>query len=96
MHVLIRKGRSARPICYYLIVTVLALFTFATLEISCHLRHVLGAFIWYKGSGGAIADFEILSSWVNVMKLFCYDMQTGIADAFLVRKNTVRYTASVY
>ena len=67
-----------------LLVVAIALFTFATLDVALLLRHVLDAFIWYHGPGGAIGEFEDISYWVNVMKTVAYNAQTSIADGMLV------------
>ncbi len=67
-----------------LVVIALLLFVFATLDVALLLRHVLYAFIFYHGPGGAIAEFSDISYWVNVMKLVTYVAQTSIADGMLV------------
>ena len=52
------------------LITVTALmFIFATFDVAFGLRHNLDAFIFYKGAGGADAEFEDISYWVNVMKV---------------------------
>jgi hypothetical protein len=50
---------------YYFVVTALLLFIFATMDVAFLLRHVLDAFIWYKGGGHAIEELSILSYWVG-------------------------------
>ena len=52
-----------------LIVVAGLMCIFATLDTAFGLRHNLDAFIFYKGSGGANAEFEDISYWVNVMKV---------------------------
>ena len=52
-----------------LIVVAGFMFVFATLDVAFGLRHNLDAFIFYKGTGGANAEFEDISYWVNVMKV---------------------------
>ena len=68
-----------------LIVIVILLFVFAILDIILLLCHVLDAFVWYKGPGGAVEEFSNISYWVNAMKLVTYGAQTSIADGMLVR-----------
>lgn len=46
--------------------------------------HNINAFVYYKGPGGASAEFGIVSYWVNVMKTADYVAQTAIGDAILV------------
>ena len=51
-------------------VVVMALMAiFATLDLALGLRHNLNAFIYYTGPGGAAAEFDNISYWVNVMKV---------------------------
>jgi len=52
-----------------MLVVTLLLATFATLDVAFGLRHVLDAFIFYKGPGGAATELEDISYWVNVMKV---------------------------
>ena len=69
---------------YVLAVAVLLLFVFATSDVAFGLRHMIDAFIYYKGPGGAIEELSNISYWVNVMKGINYSCQTSIADAILV------------
>ena len=69
-----------------MITATLLLFVFATLDIAFGLRHMLVAFVYYKGPGGAIAQLSDISYWMNVMKGVDYNCQTSIADAILVRE----------
>ncbi|EGO03195.1 hypothetical protein SERLA73DRAFT_174662 [Serpula lacrymans var. lacrymans S7.3] len=68
---------------YPMLVVTLLLCTFATLDVAFGLRHNLVAFVYYTGQGGATAEFEDISYWVNVMKTVDYVMQTLIGDAML-------------
>ena len=56
----------------------------ATLEMAFGLLHMLQAFIWYPGPGGAIDEFEDISNWVNVMRTADYILQTFIGDGIMV------------
>ena len=67
------------------LVVALLLFVFATLDVALLLRHVLVAFIWYQGPGGALSEFSDISYWVNAMKMVTFVAQTSIADGMLVR-----------
>ena len=85
MYTVLLGGRSgARQRAVFLAVA-LALFVFATLDVAFLLRHVLDAFVWYHGPGGAGGEFADISYWVNVMKTVDYVAQTSIADGMLVR-----------
>ena len=64
--------------------TTIAMFTIATLEMAFGLLHMLQAFIWYPGPGGAIDEFEDISNWVNVMRTADYILQTFIGDGIMV------------
>ena len=61
-----------------------AMFTIATLEMAFWLLHNLQAFIWYTGPGGAVAEFDDISNWVNVMRTADYVAQTFIGDGIMV------------
>ena len=63
-----RAGRKER-INWPLVVVAALMAVFATLDVAFGLRHNLDAFIFYKGPGGADAEFEDISYWVNVMKV---------------------------
>jgi Kef-type K+ transport system membrane component KefB len=52
-----------------LIIVVGLMFVFCTLDVAIGLRHTLDAFIFYKGPGGANAEFADISYWISVMKV---------------------------
>lgn len=67
---LLWRRAGTRERCNWpLIAVALAMLTFTTLDVSFGLKHVLDAFVFYHGSGGADAEFENISYWVNVMKV---------------------------
>ncbi|GJF00792.1 hypothetical protein PsYK624_170930 [Phanerochaete sordida] len=74
------RGRHHWP----LIAVALAMFVFATLDVAFGLRHVLDAFIFYRGPGGPDAEFENISYWVNVMKTVDTQIMTLIGDGMLI------------
>ncbi|KAI0035999.1 hypothetical protein K488DRAFT_41943 [Vararia minispora EC-137] len=80
----------------YFMGTTLFFFTFATLDVVFLLRHVLDAFIWYKGGGHALEELLILSCWVSAMKTFTYAAQTSVADAVLVYRCLTFYKSHKY
>lgn len=78
------RGKSTASLRYPLMLVALALFIIATLDEALLLRHILDAFIYYKGPGGPQEEFADISYWVNVMKTVTYVVQTSIADGMLV------------
>ncbi|KAM5540140.1 hypothetical protein V8D89_006280 [Ganoderma adspersum] len=83
------RSRQGKRIVFLLV--ALLLFVFATLDVSIQLRHVLHAFIWYSGPGGAIGEFSDLSYWLNAMKSVTYNAQTSIADGMLIYRCYIVY-----
>lgn len=81
-----KKLVSSPPIKWNMVLVALAMFVLATLDVAFGLRHNLDAFVYYTGSGGAIAEFSLVSNWVNVMKSADFLAQTAIGDAMLVRR----------
>ena len=77
--------KSRASINWVMVGATLAMFTIATLEMAFGLLHMLQAFIWYPGPGGAIDEFEDISNWVNVMRTADYILQTFIGDGIMVR-----------
>ncbi|KAH8088915.1 hypothetical protein BXZ70DRAFT_899246 [Cristinia sonorae] len=73
----------------------IAMFTIATLDVALLLRHILDAFIYYKGPGGAQAEFADISYWVNVTKTVTYCLQTSIADGLLIYRCFIVYGRSL-
>ncbi|RPD79531.1 hypothetical protein L226DRAFT_567624 [Lentinus tigrinus ALCF2SS1-7] len=83
------KGRTR--ISWIMVGTTIAMFTIATLEMALGLLHNLQAFIYYTGPGGAIAEFDDISSWVNVVHTANYIAQTFIGDGIMVYRCYVVY-----
>ena len=84
MYLMLVNPRSRQGKRIVFLVVALLLFVFATLDVAIQLRHVLYAFIWYTGPGGAIGELSDLSYWLNAMKSVTYNAQTSIADGMLV------------
>lgn len=85
LHILWIDRSSAPGHRYVLTAVTLALFVFPTLRIAFGIKHILDAFVYYKGDGGPMELLSDISNWVNVMMGLDYCCQTSIADAFLVR-----------
>ena len=84
MYTMLVKARHRKGRRNVFLIVALFFFIVATLDVALLLRHVLDAFIWYRGSGGAIAELSNLSYWVNVMKTVTYVAQTSVGDGMLV------------
>lgn len=61
-----RRPSGSRSSVRWMVVAV-AFFVIGTCDVSFNFYHNILAFIDYKGSGGANAEFQDASSWVNVM-----------------------------
>ena len=85
VYIMLVRGRSsARQRSLFLAVAV-SMFVIATLDVVLLLVHVLYAFVWYHGPGGAVGEFLDISIWINAIRLVTYSAQTSIGDAILVR-----------
>ncbi|TFY51508.1 hypothetical protein EVG20_g10969 [Dentipellis fragilis] len=91
MYSLIQRSKNDGFRHWPLFVVAILLFTFATLDVAFLVRHVLDAFIWYRGPGGAKGEFADISYWVNVMKTVDYAAQTSIADGMLIYRCYIVY-----
>lgn len=64
-----RQGTRKKAVNWPMVVVMVLMAVFATLDMSLGLKHNLDAFIFYTGPGGAAAEFDNISYWVNVMKV---------------------------
>ncbi|KAM5545852.1 hypothetical protein V8D89_000890 [Ganoderma adspersum] len=94
MWTMLVKSRSRQGQRNVFLIVALLLFVFATLDVALLLRHVLDAFVWYHGPGGAIGEFSDISYWVNAMKTVNYVAQTSIADGMLIYRCYIVYSGS--
>ncbi|RPD71692.1 hypothetical protein L226DRAFT_547169 [Lentinus tigrinus ALCF2SS1-7] len=83
------KGRT--HINWIMVGVTMAMFTIATMEMAFGLIHVLQAFIYYTGPGGAKGELSDISNWVNVMRTADYVAQTFIGDGIMVYRCYVVY-----
>jgi len=74
-----------------MLIAAVSMAIFGTLDLALALRHVLDAFIWYHGPGGATAEFENVSFWIQVTRTGCYVVQTLIGDLILIYRCYVVY-----
>ncbi|OSX68007.1 hypothetical protein POSPLADRAFT_1100493, partial [Postia placenta MAD-698-R-SB12] len=102
MWALLRPSNSGRPVNWPWLSVAVILFAIGTADVSFNLYHNLIAFIYYTGLGGAQAQFEDLSSWVNVMRVYrcwiIYDRRWYVAllPALLWLASTVCAGAEAY
>ncbi|KIP07585.1 hypothetical protein PHLGIDRAFT_412673 [Phlebiopsis gigantea 11061_1 CR5-6] len=94
MYVMLVKGRSSARQRAVFLAVALAMFAVASLDAVLLLIHVLDAFIWYRGPGGAIGEFDEISYWVNAMKTVTYIIQTSIGDGVLIYRCYIVYGRS--
>ncbi|KIP04646.1 hypothetical protein PHLGIDRAFT_129367 [Phlebiopsis gigantea 11061_1 CR5-6] len=91
MYTMFIVGRSTTRQRVFNFAIAILLFTFATLDVALLLRHVLDAFIWYHGPGGATEELGDISYWVSAMKTVAYVAQTSIGDAVLIYRCYIVY-----
>ena len=63
-----RQGLKTK-INWAMVIVMVLMAIFSTLDVALGLRHNLDAFIFYSGPGGPAAEFDNISYWVNVMKV---------------------------
>ncbi|EPQ51376.1 hypothetical protein GLOTRDRAFT_49061 [Gloeophyllum trabeum ATCC 11539] len=66
------------------LVVTIYMFAVASNDTALCLVHVLDAFAYYTGPGGAEGELSHVSSWINVVKLVNYLLQTTVGDLILV------------
>lgn len=96
MWALLRPLNSGRPVNWPWLSVAVILFAIGTADVSFNLYHNLIAFIYYTGLGGAQAQFEDLSSWVNVMRTVWILLQATVSDAALVYRCWIIYDRRWY
>jgi len=74
-----------------MLVVAILMAIFGTLDLALGLRHALQAFIWYHGPGGAIAEFEKVSSWIQVTRNGSYIAQILTGDLILISRCFIVY-----
>ncbi|PSS29864.1 hypothetical protein EW026_g7441 [Hermanssonia centrifuga] len=83
--------KRRKEIKWIMVTAALLMAIVATLNVSFILRHILNAFIYYKGPGGATAELSDIGNWVNVMQTADYVAQTAIGDSVLIYRLYVIY-----
>lgn len=58
-----------RTVNWPMVVVVVLMAVFATIDVALGLRHNLDAFVFYHGPGGPDGEFDNISEWINVMKV---------------------------
>ena len=77
---------NRRPFKALLTVAILMAILDAMHEI-LQLQHILAAFIFYKGPGGALAQLSDTAYWSNQIKTVIYVLQTLLGDGVLVSQD---------
>lgn len=80
---LLKKARTTLS-HHIALAATLCMLAIASNDAALGLVHVLDAFAYYAGPGGAEAELSHVSSWINVVKLVNYLLQTTIDDFLLV------------
>lgn len=65
-----------------MVIAALAMFVFASLDVSVHLRHNLDVFVYREGD--PVEEFSKTSNWISVISMGCYVAQTFVGDSILV------------
>ncbi|KAH8092475.1 hypothetical protein BXZ70DRAFT_455547 [Cristinia sonorae] len=86
-HNIKRRSRFLSP---FFLVTLI-MFALGTFDLALAIQHVMDAFVWYNGPGGAKGEFANISYWVNVMQTVIYFTQSGVADKVLIYRCFVVY-----
>ncbi|KAF9263823.1 hypothetical protein L218DRAFT_944281 [Marasmius fiardii PR-910] len=86
--------RFKSNINWTILVFALLLGLVATIDVAFGLRHILDAFVYYKGPGGAAEELQNISYWVNVMKTVDSIVQTYIGDIMLLYRCYIVYGRS--
>ncbi|KAH9905077.1 uncharacterized protein B0H18DRAFT_1197943 [Fomitopsis serialis] len=89
-----RSSNSHVSGCWPWMLVAVAFFVFGTCDVSFNLYHNLIAFIFYTGPGGADAEFDRLSTWVNVMRSVWFDLNIALSDAALIYRCWLVYAHS--
>lgn len=66
------------------------------LDKSLQLRHILDAFVYYKGPGGPLGLLNDTRNWVNFTKTVVYVVQTWLGDGVLVYRCCIVYDKRWY
>ncbi|KAJ7678566.1 hypothetical protein B0H14DRAFT_2552661 [Mycena olivaceomarginata] len=86
------KRRS--EINWPMLLVVLAMCVFTTLDVSIGLMHNIEAFTLYNGAGGAQEEFSNISDWVNIVKTVDVVLQTLLGDGMLIYRCWIVYEKS--
>ncbi|KAI0346626.1 hypothetical protein BDW22DRAFT_1323122 [Trametopsis cervina] len=73
-------------------IVMCSMAVFSTLDVALGMRHILDAFIFYTGPGGADEEFADISYWVNVMKTVDTQVMALIGDAMLIYRCFIIYS----
>lgn len=85
MRILLTTTTSVTRPLYKALLAVAILMAFLdAFDEALQLRHVLDAFVYFTGKGGAIEELNDTAYWVNSTKTVIYVLQTLLGDGVLV------------
>ncbi|KAI0060440.1 hypothetical protein BV25DRAFT_1917787 [Artomyces pyxidatus] len=94
VRVLLSKKRSRKSRRLHFLAATLLLLIVGTGYIALSFRHVLDAFVWYKGPGGPIGQLSHVANKVFNGMTILYIVQTSLGDAMLIYRCFVVYHRS--
>lgn len=77
------RFKPLRHIHLKMLLAAIIMFVCASLDVAFHLRHNLDVFTASRSN--AVEEFSKTSSWINVISMGCYVVQTFVGDSILVR-----------
>ncbi|KAH9831450.1 uncharacterized protein C8Q71DRAFT_782615 [Rhodofomes roseus] len=80
--------------CWPWMLVAIAFFVFGTCDVAFNFYNNLIAFIFYTGPGGANAEFDRLSTWVNVIRSIWFTLNIALSDAVLIYRCWLVYAHS--
>ncbi|KAF9528352.1 hypothetical protein CPB83DRAFT_854456 [Crepidotus variabilis] len=80
------KGRRKPPadVNWPMVAVSSILLGVATMDLSLGFYHVLKAFVFLNGEGGAVTVFADISNWVNITRSTTFIVQTNLGDMMLI------------
>ncbi|EKM76345.1 hypothetical protein AGABI1DRAFT_44965 [Agaricus bisporus var. burnettii JB137-S8] len=76
------RFKPLRHIHLKMLLAAIIMFVCASLDVAFHLRHNLDVFTASRSN--AVEEFSKTSSWINVISMGCYVVQTFVGDSILL------------
>jgi len=94
---LLSSDSALNPISFRVLLGVsIAMAILDGMDKSLQLRHMLDAFVYYKGPGGPVELLNDTRNWVNFTKTVVYVIQTWLGDGVLVYRCCIVYDKRWY